>query len=80
MTLSSVEGLEGTAGGSAYNASKGGVAMLTKALAYELARGVYQAVYADAERHVEAVLRREDDAAPAAEPAFFERFGGLTKN
>ncbi|MEO5933616.1 MAG: phenylacetic acid degradation operon negative regulatory protein PaaX [Duganella sp.] len=48
------------------------------ALAYELARGVYQAVFADAERHVEAVLRREDEAAPAAEPAFFERFGGLS--
>jgi len=30
VTLSSVEGLEGTAGGSAYNASKGGVVLLTK--------------------------------------------------
>ena len=30
VTLSSVEGLEGTAGGSAYDASKGGVVPLTK--------------------------------------------------
>ncbi|MGE2734659.1 SDR family NAD(P)-dependent oxidoreductase [Mycolicibacterium vaccae] len=30
VTLSSIEGLEGTAGGSAYNASKGGVVLLTK--------------------------------------------------
>lgn len=30
VTLSSVEGLEGTAGGSSYNASKGGVVLLTK--------------------------------------------------
>lgn len=30
VTLSSIEGLEGTAGGSSYNASKGGVVLLTK--------------------------------------------------
>ncbi|MGV0718082.1 SDR family NAD(P)-dependent oxidoreductase [Mycolicibacterium sp. XJ662] len=30
VTLASIEGLEGTAGGSAYNASKGGVNLLTK--------------------------------------------------
>lgn len=30
VTLSSIEGLEGTAGGSVYNASKGGVVLLTK--------------------------------------------------
>lgn len=30
VTLSSIEGLEGTAGGSAYNASKGGVVLLSK--------------------------------------------------
>ena len=35
VTLSSVEGLEGTAGGSAYNASKGGVVLLTKNLAID---------------------------------------------
>ena len=49
------------------------------AIAYELTRGIYQALYATAERHVEAVLRREDAAAPAAEPAFFQRFGGLAE-
>jgi phenylacetic acid degradation operon negative regulatory protein len=47
------------------------------ALAYELARQIYQAVYAAAEQHIEATLRREDAAAPAAEAAFFDRFGGL---
>ncbi|MES2351442.1 MAG: phenylacetic acid degradation operon negative regulatory protein PaaX [Pseudomonadota bacterium] len=47
------------------------------AVAYELARDIYQAVYAAAEQHVDATLRREDAAAPAAEPAFFDRFGGL---
>ncbi|MFS2135507.1 phenylacetic acid degradation operon negative regulatory protein PaaX [Duganella sp. Dugasp56] len=47
------------------------------AMAYELARDIYQAVYAAAEQHVDATLRREDAAAPAAEPAFFDRFGGL---
>ncbi|HWE71286.1 MAG TPA: SDR family NAD(P)-dependent oxidoreductase, partial [Acidimicrobiales bacterium] len=30
VTLASIEGLEGTAGGSAYSASKGGVVLLTK--------------------------------------------------
>jgi len=35
VTLSSVEGIEGTAGGSAYNASKGGVVMLTKNIAID---------------------------------------------
>src|SRR4051794_37715469 len=33
VTIASVEGLEGTAGGSSYNASKGGVVILTKNLA-----------------------------------------------
>jgi phenylacetic acid degradation operon negative regulatory protein len=49
------------------------------AIAYELTRDIYQALFAIAERHVEAVLRREDAAAPAAEPAFFQRFGGLAE-
>jgi NAD(P)-dependent dehydrogenase (short-subunit alcohol dehydrogenase family) len=41
VTLASVEGLEGTAGGSAYNASKGGVVMLTKNVAIDYGpRGV----------------------------------------
>jgi NAD(P)-dependent dehydrogenase (short-subunit alcohol dehydrogenase family) len=35
ITIASVEGLEGTAGGSAYNASKGGVVLLTKNLALD---------------------------------------------
>src|SRR5471032_1873932 len=47
------------------------------ALAYELTRAIYLAVYAAAEQHIDATLRREDSAAPAAEPAFFDRFGGL---
>jgi NAD(P)-dependent dehydrogenase (short-subunit alcohol dehydrogenase family) len=35
VNLASVEGLEGTAGGSAYNASKGGVVLLTKNVAID---------------------------------------------
>jgi NAD(P)-dependent dehydrogenase (short-subunit alcohol dehydrogenase family) len=35
VTLASVEGLEGTAGGSCYNASKGGVVLLTKNVAID---------------------------------------------
>ena len=35
VTVSSIEGLEGTAGGSAYNASKGGVVLLTKNVAID---------------------------------------------
>lgn len=35
VTLSSVEGLEGTAGGSVYNAAKGGVVLLTKNIALD---------------------------------------------
>lgn len=35
VTISSVEGLEGTAGGSSYNASKGAVVMLTKNMAID---------------------------------------------
>lgn len=38
ITLASVEGLEGTAGGSAYNASKGGVVLLTKNMAIDYGR------------------------------------------
>jgi NAD(P)-dependent dehydrogenase (short-subunit alcohol dehydrogenase family) len=41
VTIASVEGLEGTAGGSAYNASKGGVVLLTKNMAIDYGgRGV----------------------------------------
>jgi NAD(P)-dependent dehydrogenase (short-subunit alcohol dehydrogenase family) len=35
VTLASVEGIEGTAGGSSYNASKGGVVLLTKNVAID---------------------------------------------
>lgn len=38
ITVASVEGLEGTAGGSSYNASKGGVVLLTKNLAIDYGR------------------------------------------
>ena len=38
MNIASVEGLEGTAGGSAYNASKGGVVILTKNMAIDYGR------------------------------------------
>jgi len=41
VTIASVEGLEGTAGGSAYSASKGGVVLLTKNMAIDYAgRGI----------------------------------------
>lgn len=45
--------------------------------AYELARALYRLTQAGAEQHVLAALRREDAAAPAADAAFFQRFGGL---
>ena len=38
VTISSIEGLEGTAGGSSYNASKGGVVIFTKNLAIDYGR------------------------------------------
>ena len=38
ITVASIEGLEGTAGGSAYNASKGGVVLLTKNIAIDYGR------------------------------------------
>lgn len=38
VTIASIEGLEGTAGGSAYNASKGGVVLLTKNIAIDYGR------------------------------------------
>jgi len=38
VTIASIEGLEGTAGGSSYNASKGGVVILTKNLAIDYGR------------------------------------------
>jgi len=47
------------------------------AQAYQLARDIYMRVYAAAEQHILATLRREDAAAPAAEASFYQRFGGL---
>ena len=38
VTIASIEGLEGTEGGSSYNASKGGVVLLTKNLAMDYGR------------------------------------------
>ncbi|MGH9079126.1 MAG: SDR family NAD(P)-dependent oxidoreductase [Acidimicrobiales bacterium] len=38
VNIASIEGLEGTEGGSAYNASKGGVVMLTKCMAIDYGR------------------------------------------
>jgi NAD(P)-dependent dehydrogenase (short-subunit alcohol dehydrogenase family) len=38
VNIASIEGLEGTAGGSPYNASKGGVVMLTKSMAIDYGR------------------------------------------
>ncbi|MEW6269769.1 MAG: SDR family NAD(P)-dependent oxidoreductase [Thermodesulfobacteriota bacterium] len=38
VTIASIEGLEGTAGGSAYNASKGGVVLLTRNVAIDYGR------------------------------------------
>jgi NAD(P)-dependent dehydrogenase (short-subunit alcohol dehydrogenase family) len=38
VTVASIEGIEGTAGGSPYNASKGGVILLTKSMAIDYGR------------------------------------------
>ncbi|HUY65613.1 MAG TPA: SDR family oxidoreductase [Acidimicrobiales bacterium] len=38
INIASIEGLEGTEGGSAYNASKGGVVLLTKSMAIDYGR------------------------------------------
>jgi NAD(P)-dependent dehydrogenase (short-subunit alcohol dehydrogenase family) len=38
VTIASIEGLEGTAGGSSYNASKGGVVLLTRNVAIDYGR------------------------------------------
>ncbi len=47
------------------------------ARAYELARDIYRLVFGAAEQHVLSTLRREDEAAPDAEPSFYQRFSGL---
>lgn len=45
--------------------------------AYELARALYRLTQAQAEVHINAALRREDEQAPEADASFFQRFGGL---
>jgi phenylacetic acid degradation operon negative regulatory protein len=45
--------------------------------AYELASAIYGLVFTQAEEHLMAVLRREDEQAPEADAAFYQRFGGL---
>jgi phenylacetic acid degradation operon negative regulatory protein len=45
--------------------------------AYALAGAIYRLVAGAAEEHVLAVLRAEEPAAPAADSAYFARFGGL---
>ena len=47
--------------------------------AWQVARAVYLTVYAQAEAHIDAVLKREDEAAPSADAAFYQRFGGLPR-
>jgi phenylacetic acid degradation operon negative regulatory protein len=47
------------------------------ARAYELARTLYRAVQGGAEQHVMAVMKKEDEHAPVADAAFYQRFGGL---
>lgn len=45
--------------------------------AYALARALYRLTQAQAEAHIMAAMRREDAEAPAADAAFYTRFGGL---
>jgi len=45
--------------------------------AYELAARIYRQTQARAEEHVMAMLRKEDEATPPADAAFYARFGGL---
>jgi phenylacetic acid degradation operon negative regulatory protein len=47
------------------------------AQAYELTRGIYRLLFAAAEQHVLATLRREDATAPEADDSFYQRFGAL---
>jgi len=48
------------------------------AQAYQLARDIYLRVYATAEQHILATLRREEPDAAEAEASFYQRFGGLS--
>ena len=56
VTIASIEGLEGTAGGSAYNASKGGVVLLTKNIAID-----YGPLGHPRQRHLPRLHRHADD-------------------
>lgn len=47
------------------------------ARAYELTRDIYRLLFAAAEQHVLATLRREDATAPEADASFYQRFGAL---
>jgi len=47
------------------------------ARAYELTRDLYRLLFAAAEQHVLATLRREDATAPEADASFYQRFGAL---
>jgi len=47
------------------------------AAAYSLARELYRLTWEQSERHVLAMLRREDPEAPTAASSFYNRFGGL---
>ena len=57
VNLASIEGLEGTEGGSAYNASKGGVVILTKNLAIDYGRQGHPG-----QLHLPRLHRHADDA------------------
>lgn len=48
--------------------------------AYNVARALYLATYRAAEEHLMTTLLREDAQAQPAEDAFYQRFGGLTKD
>jgi phenylacetic acid degradation operon negative regulatory protein len=45
--------------------------------AYALAQAIYRLTWERAEQHLMDVLRKEDTEAPAADAAFYDRFGGL---
>jgi phenylacetic acid degradation operon negative regulatory protein len=45
--------------------------------AYALAQAIYRLTWEGAEAHLMDVLRKEDADAPAADAAFYDRFGGL---
>ena len=91
VTLASIEGLEGTAGGSAYSASKGGVVILTKNMAIDYAgRGIRvnaicpgfietpmtESVFGPGMEAARADMLARAQAGPAHGPARGDRGGG----